>query len=127
MLVHQRVFYKNGDFPIKNGDFPIKNGDFPLKNGDFPIKHGDFPIPPKKTAHPKHHHVLRRRGQSIADNVEAWGVMSRSFGGTASTAPEGTTDWILGASLREKWDDPRRRAMLDWMMKAGLGSGAPSR
>lgn len=55
--------------------------------------------------------------KSIADNVEAWGVMSRSFGGTASTAPEGTTDWILGPTLREKWDDPRRRAMLDWMMK----------
>jgi hypothetical protein len=46
--------------------------------------------------------------------------MSRSFGGTASTAPEGTTDWILGPTLQEKWDDTRRRAMLDWMMKAGF-------
>lgn len=43
--------------------------------------------------------------------------MTRAFGGTAATAPEGTTDYILGPSLREKWDDPRRVAMVEWMMK----------
>ena len=43
--------------------------------------------------------------------------MTRAFGGTATTAPEGTTDWMLGPSLREKWDDPRRVAIVEWMMK----------
>eukprot|EP00438_Fugacium_kawagutii_P028040 Skav208420 [mRNA] locus=scaffold2953:243689:246713:+ [translate_table: standard] len=48
--------------------------------------------------------------------------MSRSFGGTATTAPEGTTNWILGKELYEQWEDPRRRAMLDWMMKVEWSS-----
>lgn len=43
--------------------------------------------------------------------------MTRAFGGTATTAPEGTTDYMLGPSLREKWDDPRRVAMVEWMAK----------
>ena len=52
-------------------------------------------------------------------NAAALQVMSRAFGGTASTAPEGTTDWILGPELRGQWDAPPRRAAVEWMMKAG--------
>jgi len=59
--------------------------------------------------------------RSIEANPEAIGVMTRAFGGTAATAPEGTTDYILGPSLREKWDDPRRVAMVEWMMKVEWG------
>eukprot|EP00434_Breviolum_minutum_P026556 symbB.v1.2.023476.t1/scaffold2076.1/size90297/2 len=55
--------------------------------------------------------------KSIEANSEAIGVMTRAFGGTATTAPEGTTDYMLGPSLREKWDDPRRVAMVEWMAK----------
>eukprot|EP00438_Fugacium_kawagutii_P025957 Skav207682 [mRNA] locus=scaffold1857:492845:493075:- [translate_table: standard] len=48
--------------------------------------------------------------------------MTRSFNGTATTAPEGTTDWVLGKELHQQWDDPRRRAMLYWYMKAAGGA-----
>ncbi|CAE7468561.1 rebM [Symbiodinium natans] len=55
--------------------------------------------------------------ESIKENGEAIAVMSRSFCGTATTAPEGTMDWVVGPSLREKWDDPKRKSIFDWMMK----------
>lgn len=46
----------------------------------------------------------------------AIGVISRSFAGTATTDPEGTTDWVLGPLLKEKWDDPRRMKMMTWFI-----------
>ena len=49
--------------------------------------------------------------------------MTRAFGGTATTAPEGTTDYMLGPSLREKWDDPRRVAMVEWMRRCRKKNG----
>ncbi|CAE7662247.1 rebM [Symbiodinium microadriaticum] len=55
--------------------------------------------------------------ESFEENGEAIAVMSRSFCGTATTAPEGTMDWVIGPSLKEKWDDPNRKSIFDWMMR----------
>ena len=55
--------------------------------------------------------------ESICTNSDVMSVLSRSFSGTATTAPEGTLDWVVGPSLKEKWDDPRRRTLFDWLMK----------
>ncbi|CAJ1365791.1 unnamed protein product, partial [Effrenium voratum] len=57
-------------------------------------------------------------GTSVKSNGEAIGVMTRAFSGTAATAPEGTTEWILGPSLREDWENPKRLSLMAWLMKA---------
>jgi len=54
------------------------------------------------------------------DIEEALGVMTRSFGGTASTEPEMALDWLLGPQVSEQWDDPRRVLMTNWVMKSRL-------
>ncbi|CAJ1403955.1 unnamed protein product [Effrenium voratum] len=58
-----------------------------------------------------------KTSQNLEANWEAIGVMTRAFNGTPETAPEGTTDWILGPTLREQWDHPGRRAVIEWLMK----------
>lgn len=61
--------------------------------------------------------AFRHQGTSVKSNGEAIGV-TRAFSGTAATAPEGTTDWILGPSLREDWENPKRLSLMAWLMKA---------
>lgn len=46
---------------------------------------------------------------------EALAIAARSFAGTATTAPEGSLDWVLGPEVREKWDDPRRLELMTWL------------
>eukprot|EP00931_Biecheleriopsis_adriatica_P075760 TRINITY_DN49548_c0_g1_i1.p1 TRINITY_DN49548_c0_g1~~TRINITY_DN49548_c0_g1_i1.p1 ORF type:complete len:279 (+),score=41.82 TRINITY_DN49548_c0_g1_i1:35-838(+) len=62
--------------------------------------------------------LFGQRQQSSKDalvgNAEAMGVISRSFCGTEKTAPEGTLDWVLGPLLKERWEDSRRAAFMDW-------------
>ena len=62
-------------------------------------------------------HKAMSISESIKKNSDVMSVLSRSFSGTATTAPEGTLDWVVGPSLKDKWDDPRRRLLFDWLMK----------
>mmetsp|Transcript_6711 Transcript_6711/g.15560 ORF Transcript_6711/g.15560 Transcript_6711/m.15560 type:complete len:264 (+) Transcript_6711:47-838(+) len=56
--------------------------------------------------------------QALDMNQQAITMMGRSFAGTATTDPEGSEDWVLGPSLKGKWDDPRRQLMFTWLRKA---------
>jgi|EP00927_Polykrikos_kofoidii_P056671 ribosomal protein S18 acetylase RimI-like enzyme len=55
------------------------------------------------------------RLQGAEDRAQAVGVLTRSFVGTSSTAPEGGMDWVMGP-LNGDVNDPRRAEILRWLL-----------
>jgi GNAT superfamily N-acetyltransferase len=60
------------------------------------------------------------------DAVAAVDITTRSFAGTATSAPEALLDWALGDTLRNKWDHPDRVKHVGWSMKVAIGTALRS-
>mmetsp|Transcript_124377 Transcript_124377/g.194859 ORF Transcript_124377/g.194859 Transcript_124377/m.194859 type:complete len:301 (-) Transcript_124377:48-950(-) len=63
---------------------------------------------------------------SLQDNEEAIRILTRAFAGCdedGGREAEPIFDWLLGPHLKDKWSDPRRHAMTEWMLKFGFALG----
>jgi len=60
------------------------------------------------------------------DTDEVVRALASSFGGTSTSLPEPSTDWILGDGLSQKWEDPRRQQYARWMMRVTLSKAQAS-
>lgn len=54
------------------------------------------------------------------DAAAAVDVTTRSFAGTATSAPEYLLDWALGDELKEQWDNPDRVKHVGWALKLAI-------
>lgn len=60
--------------------------------------------------------IIRAQADDMALRKKIVDCGAASFAGTDHSDPEGTLDWLLGPQLAGKWDDPRRKIMMQWLM-----------